>query len=856
MTDPLLNKNFFTLLYWDGIKQQHLEIPITKWIPPQKGGIIPWHRVYFIKFNGNIIWDREKRICEINSCILDEKIETLPTEFTIMTFNVLSDIYEKQFTNIKKRMNDIINYISADIDVICLQEVQSELLEEIKTKIIPTGKYMSHTYVGVNDIVIITKINHTLVDIVNLSTSKCVPIISLNLENDMKLYIAGIHLTSDHHNDNTNKRSSQLLSIKNKLNELNATNCILLGDTNDANSNHKLSNFEDYVDTWIDIHNDAEGISYDPTANKLAGKISRSKSKYRLDRILYTKNNILRCTETNIDNTITFSDHYSVKSKFSVDCSDVVYEIKENDTEQLTNKTALCIIPPYDTWNKINNLKIGNYPQRWMPHINIFFGFVEEIYFYEIKKKIENINFDELGELEFNSIDYFKNQKTCTIFLKPSNDTLTKLRKLYNMIHHPSIIPSHCVNKTSTSNAFFPHISLGTIEWSNKVENFLKKRVNVTFQLTQLNIVSRLTTEYFKISKIINIVKLPHMFYVNFVKNIIENINVEFHVCGSRMYYGNVDNINDTSDTDVLCIGNIDRLIFFNTIVAIFETCGYFKNITIVKNSHICCLKICTNDNYIDLQYVNKNNTTDIYYNSGMALRSEPLYILEKMQDKIELFRECLTWFKNNLKKKNMYSALNCYIGGLSSSIIVCTIIYKKNVNTFDEFVEQLKIFDFDAPTMVGTYDVYKSSKPCDKLLYVGTSTIPIENTVRHICKSTAILLKEQFKIAFDDTLDPNIDRYIHKITFEIIATDDDKLNNAINWFNGCTERILIKIERRSPDAILCPSTSYDIHVKDDYISAIWTLQSSKEYTMINVIAEDIVEKSKKMFSDVYFTIK
>eukprot|EP00698_Gefionella_okellyi_P008328 TRINITY_DN2061_c0_g1_i1.p1 TRINITY_DN2061_c0_g1~~TRINITY_DN2061_c0_g1_i1.p1 ORF type:complete len:324 (+),score=77.35 TRINITY_DN2061_c0_g1_i1:40-1011(+) len=59
MTDSRYDKSDFTLLYWDGLKNDYASIPITDWV--LKGGDIPWHRVYFFKYRDVVVWDRESK---------------------------------------------------------------------------------------------------------------------------------------------------------------------------------------------------------------------------------------------------------------------------------------------------------------------------------------------------------------------------------------------------------------------------------------------------------------------------------------------------------------------------------------------------------------------------------------------------------------------------------------------------------------------------------------------------------------------------------------------------------------------------------------------------------------------------
>jgi hypothetical protein len=132
-----------------------------------------------------------------------------------------------------------------------------------------------------------------------------------------------------------------------------------------------------------------------------------------------------------------------------------------------------------------------------------------------------------------------------------------------------------------------------------------------------------------------------------------------------------------------------------------------------------------------------------------------------------------------------------------------------------------------------------------DRLLYIGTSTPPIENTVRHICRSTAFLLKNQFVCAFDNTkFEELCKKFIKTITFKIVATDD-----CMTWFNGIVTKMIVSIERNSKDILLWPSTQWTLINNYEQLEATWTLKSNYDYASLYHTADKIVEKSQTLFT-------
>lgn len=848
LTDLNLNKHSFTVEYKNFDKT--LEMPITKWKPITSGGDIPEHKVISIKFKGKVIWNKEK-LCLINECqeVFDPS-QVVPETFSVMTFNILSDEYEKTVTNLSKRFPQIFKFLKdSDCDIICLQEVQPSVLTELKKL---EGIYTSHTLMGINDIVILTKIEPFSSELIDLGQQKCALMVTLKIENDKELNIVGVHLTSDYHNDNAIKRTTQLYKIKNYLE--GKKHIILLGDTNEPVYEHTLGHFMDYLDCWINLKNvrEEKGYTYDPTVNLLAKKLSNNRNPLRLDRILYSNNSALNCTEVNVNNTsqtVQLSDHYPLIAKFSLNVQLLYQDLTQQQTTALTNQTALCIIPPHELWRKLDSLRVKNtnlQELRWMHHLNLFFGFVQPDNFYSIYKEIKKLNLQPFS-VTFDKISYFAHEKTFTLFLQPNDESNFKLTNLYQNLK--TIFND---NKMT----WMPHITLGNFAEESKIQNYIRQQVNISFKVNILSFVSRIGYEYFKVVRNIVFDDIPMNFYIEFVKSVCKSQGVESRVCGSRIFELNKHNSSacDESDADILCIGIVPRAVFFSKLTKIAETCGYFKKVCIAKNKHVFCLKLKTSNNNLDIQYVNTTDMDDMYCKTGMAMYNEPKYMVDMLTkiNKLDLFKQCLTWIKNKLKGKNMYGGLFGFTSGMSLSILVTYLVKHSTVNCLETFIEKLKVVDFTKPIFLGQQNTYDVSKPCDRLMYIGTSTTPIENTMRHVYKSSAFLMKTQFASGFE-TDDSSL--FTKELTFTINAVDDESLNDCIEWFNGLVTKMMVAIERNCKDTtVVFPSTKWQIVESDDRIEGTWKLKASNYASTLDYIAEKMIKESKQLFTKAFLS--
>jgi len=116
-------------------------------------------------------------------------------------------------------------------------------------------------------------------------------------------------------------------------------------------------------------------------------------------------------------------------------------EITRND---LQNKSALCLIPPENIWESIQEIrKIHDRAvNRWMPHINILYPYVEvEQFKSQLKYLNESLTKIKSFQVTLKHFNYFdrkidKNSSTdpeLVVFLEPQDDN-HNLQQLYNIL--------------------------------------------------------------------------------------------------------------------------------------------------------------------------------------------------------------------------------------------------------------------------------------------------------------------------------------------------------------------------------------------------------------------------------------
>ena len=116
--------------------------------------------------------------------------------------------------------------------------------------------------------------------------------------------------------------------------------------------------------------------------------------------------------------------------------------------------TALTLIFPNTPFiNETRSNYDGAY-QRWMPHINFLFPFVESVHLEDMKNKLLKAFHNQKSfKLDLSNLNSFSQKKRVTFHLKPSDQL--ELQQLYTIIRKtlPEVYVKHSV--------FEPHLTLG-----------------------------------------------------------------------------------------------------------------------------------------------------------------------------------------------------------------------------------------------------------------------------------------------------------------------------------------------------------------------------------------------------------
>jgi poly(A) polymerase len=668
-SDCIFNQAQVQITYYDGIKDALIDLPFCQWNPIKAGGDIPWHRVYFFKYGYKSIWDREKKVCSMDGLYtILKSMEalhtiTIPENFRIMTWNILSDHYDKQITNLKLRQDSILNYIrNADLHMVCLQEVTNDFYQVLSNQF-REQYHLAKTDLATNNLVFMSKIPFSSVQLIPVNASK--EMLWIKFSNLLQVFV--VHLTSNyalhnshsrqtHHqshsgnvNTKRNLQLSQLLqtmnSHSNDSNSNNGRKCIPTMITGDFNTSDSI----DILSAAGFLEAPINDFTYNPEENRLAKLLSQTQGKAKYDRLFYSssssfssspsskQNEVLSFLESSVDTENPFSDHFPVIFSMQYDHDSLFIPntgtvSKSITTEQQRrilspNKFALAVVIPMKFWPQLASLSPQHHEnhengpflkQKWMPHITLFLPFLEQLT-NEEKEVIQRIiakkrYFNSL--IKIKDLSYFEQSSTSyTLIGQLSEESAAVLQDIYEEISQELNLA--VVSKTD----FYPHLTLqGLYSSKNEIEKFISSHwIDVEFPLKRLCYLNNINQQYYETIDVFgmkrfdgNILDFLHFVLRQFFVNNENHSEYEVKMGGSGIFQGDLTHQNnnvDIHDYDLLIVGKslCPRDEFMKKLMTVLKKSGLFSDIRCIQNQHTFYVKIVSESISYDIHYVTGN---------------------------------------------------------------------------------------------------------------------------------------------------------------------------------------------------------------------------------------------------------
>lgn len=537
--DPALPAERVVIGYEDRLVGDR-EIPMLEFTP---GGRIPWSRVWYFRLDSERIWDRRIRLDRLFGSgntrpeqilsrlqqhrALGEGIsvrpvyrydpgagrwaahagsaDTLPSALTLLTLNVLFDDYEQARIDSPRRYAAIASLLSRRRpDLIVLQEVQPPMLSGLLSQDWARGYFATDIPTEGDTLrpygqVLLSRWAPSRLLQLRLSHSKRILIATFET-GGTPIEVAALHLTSDRRPDAAERRAAQVERLAAALSP--DADHVLVGDFNFGDDQEILLLSERYADVWPALRPGEPGYTYDPAGNPLAALFSQRGIGRRLDRVFLRAppERLVASSIEIVANTplpdatpvLLPSDHYGLSVALSLGAAREALSVSPT-----THHAALAVVPPEDAWGPIQAVRRALDPSfaRWMPHLNLLYGFVPEGLHAAAAEAIAELVADEPARtLTFSAAQVFQQPGGQTLYLAPDADSAAWLSALQRRLR--AVFPQ-CVEQ-ERDGGFTPHLTVGHLPRGAAVPPEAAALAPLSFSLSHLSLLARTASTPFR----------------------------------------------------------------------------------------------------------------------------------------------------------------------------------------------------------------------------------------------------------------------------------------------------------------------------------------------------------------------
>lgn len=325
------------------------------------------------------------------------------------------------------------------------------------------------------------------------------------------LHLAVVHLTSNRAHNALEVRTHQRSVLLEYLKTLPGDGFIV-GDFNirGDEQEEELSQ-SGFVDVWRTLHPDDVGYTFDPERNPLAALMSLSGEAARFDRILQRSEDgrfLPRSMElfaeepvADTQGTLYPSDHFGICAV--LDCSSSTASLQAVPP---VYRSAVVVMPSAEVLPAIQTIR-RRYDRRfdrWMPHINLLYGFVPEEYFEEAVQAIaQAVAQLQPFEVTLTSFETFTHRSSSTAWLRPVAQPPDALHQLQAVLQQ--LFPQCDEQSKKSAAGFTPHLSVGQFPTAQEAKAQLPSWHPVSFLVESVALISRRGDEPFEVRYLVHL---------------------------------------------------------------------------------------------------------------------------------------------------------------------------------------------------------------------------------------------------------------------------------------------------------------------------------------------------------------
>lgn len=854
------------------------EIPFADFRP---GGRIPWDRLQYFRLDEQRIWDRQTRLDRVfgsGDTTAEERLDAQtssagfgngfisreawrweplegcwevahkapveqPDRIKILTFNVLRTDFDGDQVPHTERIQAILAHLkTTGADIMALQEVQPEFYAALLADPwFRDGWFFSDgpepETLGDLGILIVSRLRP--MQVLEFRFPDLRPAMVMRFEthqngpNGYRIPGPALHLVSVHLP--SNRRTSAHLLRQDCLNQLAAAlpegeAVILAGDFNFSDGDpEKLP--RGYRDLWREFRPGARGATFDPQRNPLATMNSRRGLPLRLDRILLHDPDVSFFPQgIEMTGTVAYtrgrwlSDHFGLAAEFLLDASS-----QSLTTAATTHRSAVCLIPPPELQAEIQALRRHHDDrfERWMPHINLLYGFLPESMFVPAAKELQQA-LAELPpfEIKLDSVEAFQHGKSDTLWLRADDRGVEAMQGLQQelMKHFPQ-----CTEQNRRGR-FTPHLSLGKFRGedrktlSGRLREWNKAWPGLKFQVDRVFLISRRGEEGFEVRREVLLKgknekrTLPDPKTIGLktalgmegwlpgavqgaaqerVWKMIQEAHGQAGGANSLEKIGSAGLATDLNggDLDVLASGRVPRGMYFSEMEALLQGIRADVSLRRVDDALVPLLKIKLKGQEVDLLYAGPDDedATNVLSRSGAA---EITNLKTRLGASLPQFTTVVRALKAFAKVRQISDHAYGWPGGLAWTVLAAAFLPKGEEitpeNWLEHSLEQLATWDWTMPVNLSEEAPTDSKAP----MRIHSGAMPEVNITRNVTAGNLEIFKrhvlEGWEIACEaaagqrswtDLFRKPIEQFPASLEIRLQATTESDMEMVMGWW-------------------------------------------------------------------------
>lgn len=465
---------------------------------------VPWHRIVHFRYGDQVIWDREgtdlfdslAQNSELKAAFcfafhhggwesLQAGCRQLAARpLRLASLNVLFDLYDDRVPSTESRLAGLETLLKqTDADIIALQEVTPKLcamLSELGW--VRQEFYMSQPPSGPDlapyGPLLLSRLPGVF-EHLKLATGKSVVQARFDFQGaPVQLFV--VHLFSDRTDDAAARRREQLSELSSYFESGHSV--WVVGDFNTRG----LLELTGFQDAWLNHQAHDWGLTFDPAVNELARLTSNRARSGRLDRILTAGSWTVTDFEV-VEDSGLVSDHHLIHIQLIPPFEEVP-----------SHRSALVVIPPESVWEPIQSIRkqFDKSYRRWMPHINLVYGFIPEESFSAVRDclmaRLGNLRPFKVRLREFRR---FEHAQSTTVWLQPETDPPDVLQAIHSICR--IVFPACDEQSTHGEQGFTPHLTVANHPKSGPKPQL--EPVDVEFEVSQIHLISRHEEQPFEV---------------------------------------------------------------------------------------------------------------------------------------------------------------------------------------------------------------------------------------------------------------------------------------------------------------------------------------------------------------------